>query len=70
MYNALGGAVWATAAVCVGYFLWASISKVEHWAGRASLVLIAAAILAYALYWVYLAAMRPDRRRPEGGRRG
>ena len=42
LYNALGGAVWATAAVSIGYFLWASISLVEHWVGRASLLLIAA----------------------------
>src|SRR5918997_3440729 len=52
-YNALGGAVWATAAVSIGYFLWASISLVEHWVGRASLLLIAALALALLLRWVY-----------------
>jgi membrane protein DedA with SNARE-associated domain len=68
VYNALGGAAWATVAVSVGYLLWASISTVEHWAGRASLVLAAAIVLACVLYRVYVAAMRPDRRRrPEGG---
>jgi membrane protein DedA with SNARE-associated domain len=53
IYNVLGGAVWATAAVSVGYFLWASISLVEHWVGRASLLLIAVLALALLLRWVY-----------------
>jgi membrane protein DedA with SNARE-associated domain len=53
LYNALGGAVWATAAVSIGYFLWASISLVEHWVGRASLLLIAALAVALLLRWVY-----------------
>jgi hypothetical protein len=35
-YNVLGGTVWASAVVSLGYFLWASISLVEHWVGRAS----------------------------------
>src|SRR5215203_1615827 len=39
IYNALGGAVWATAAVLVGYFLGSSIGLVERWLGRATLVL-------------------------------
>lgn len=53
LYNALGGAVWATAAVSLGYFLWASIELVEHWLGRASLLLIATLALALLLRWVY-----------------
>jgi membrane protein DedA with SNARE-associated domain len=53
LYNALGGTVWATAAVLLGYFLWASISLVEHWVGRASLVLVAALALALLLRWTY-----------------
>ena len=53
LYNALGGAVWATAAVSVGYFLWGSISLVEHWVGRASLLLSAALALALLLSGVY-----------------
>ncbi len=68
LYNVLGGAVWATAAVSLGYFLWASISLVEHWAGRASLVLLAALALALLLRWVYRRATRG--RRPGGGRLG
>jgi len=30
LYNVLGGIVWASAVVSLGYFLWASISLVEH----------------------------------------
>jgi membrane protein DedA with SNARE-associated domain len=53
LYNALGGTLWATAAVTLGYFLWASISLVEHWAGRVSLSLIAVLALALFLRWLY-----------------
>jgi membrane protein DedA with SNARE-associated domain len=58
LYNALGGTVWATAAVSLGYFLWASISLVEHWVGRASLLLVAALVLVLLLRWVYRRATR------------
>lgn len=60
LYNALGGTVWATAAVSLGYFLWASISLVEHWVGRASLVLVAALALVLVLRWAYRRATRGD----------
>lgn len=53
LYTALGGAVWATAAVSVGYFLWGSIRLVKHWVGRASLLLSAALALALLLRGVY-----------------
>jgi undecaprenyl-diphosphatase len=53
LYNVLGGTVWATAAVSLGYFLWASISLVEHWVGRASLLLLSALALALLLRWTY-----------------
>jgi undecaprenyl-diphosphatase len=56
LYNVLGGTVWATAAVSLGYFLWASISLVEHWVGRASLLLVAALALAWLLRWAYRSA--------------
>src|SRR5215213_6873689 len=39
LYNALGGAVWATAAVTVGYLLGGSLGVVERWTGRASALL-------------------------------
>src|SRR3712207_456643 len=42
LYSVLGGVVWATAAVALGYFLWASIGLVEHWIGRVSLLLVVA----------------------------
>jgi membrane protein DedA with SNARE-associated domain len=58
VYNVLGGTVWATAAVSLGYFLWASISLVEHWAGRTSLLLVAALVLALLLRWAYRRATR------------
>jgi membrane protein DedA with SNARE-associated domain len=58
LYNVLGGTVWATAAISLGYFLWASISLVEHWVGRASLILVAALALAWLLRWTYRRATR------------
>src|SRR5215210_3445926 len=39
VYNALGGAVWATAVVLVGYFVGSSIGLVERWTGRAFVLL-------------------------------
>jgi membrane protein DedA with SNARE-associated domain len=53
LYNVLGGTVWASAVVALGYFLWASISQVEHWVGRASLLLLAVLALALLLRWAY-----------------
>jgi membrane protein DedA with SNARE-associated domain len=53
LYNVLGGTVWAAAVVSLGYFLWASISLVEHWVGRASLLLLAVLALALLLRWAY-----------------
>jgi len=53
LYNVLGGTVWASAVVSLGYFLWASISLVEHWIGRASLLLLAVLTLALLLRWAY-----------------
>jgi undecaprenyl-diphosphatase len=67
LYNVLGGTMWATLAVSLGYFLWASISLVEHWVGRASLLLVAALALALLLRWTYRRATRGGR--PGGGPR-
>jgi undecaprenyl-diphosphatase len=61
LYNVLGGTVWAAAVVSLGYFLWASISLVEHWVGRASLLLVAALALALLLRWTYRRATRGGR---------
>jgi membrane protein DedA with SNARE-associated domain len=68
LYNVLGGTVWAAAVVSLGYFLWASISLVEHWVGRASLLLVAALALALLLRWTYRRAARGGQ--PRGGPRG
>jgi membrane protein DedA with SNARE-associated domain len=57
-YNVLGGIVWASVIVSLGYFLWASISLVEHWIGRASLLLLAVLALALLLRWAYRRATR------------
>jgi undecaprenyl-diphosphatase len=56
LYNALGGAVWATAAVLVGYLLGGSLDIVERWLGRATIlvgVLLALAAVLYLFYrWI------------------
>ncbi len=61
LYSVLGGVVWAAAAVALGYFLWASISLVEHWVGRVSLLLVVALVLVVILRWAYRKAMRTKR---------
>ncbi len=53
LYNALGGLVWATAAVVVGYLLGGSLSLVERWLGRATLLLAVLAGLALGSYLAY-----------------
>jgi membrane protein DedA with SNARE-associated domain len=58
LYSVLGGTVWAAAAVSLGYFLWTSISLIEHWIGRVSLLLFAALALALLLRWAYRRATR------------
>jgi len=52
-YNALGGAVWATAVVLAGYFLGSSIGLVERWLGRATLVLTLVLAVVVAFYLAY-----------------
>lgn len=53
LYNALGGAVWATAAVSVGYLLGGSLNLAERWLGRATLVLAVLLALMLACYFAY-----------------
>jgi membrane protein DedA with SNARE-associated domain/membrane-associated phospholipid phosphatase len=53
IYNALGGAVWATAVVLLGYFLGSSIGLVERWLGRATLVLALMLAVVVAFYLSY-----------------
>src|SRR5215212_646160 len=52
-YNALGGALWATAAVMVGYLLGGSLDLLEQWAGRASLLLLGLVGFSLAFYFAY-----------------
>jgi membrane protein DedA with SNARE-associated domain/membrane-associated phospholipid phosphatase/putative flippase GtrA len=62
VYNALGGAVWATVAVLVGYSLGRSLGLVERWTGRASVLLFVLAVLALVLYLAYRWVLRhPER---------
>jgi undecaprenyl-diphosphatase len=53
LYNVLGGAVWATAVVLLGYFLGSSLGLVERWLGRVSILLIGLLIFAIVLYLTY-----------------
>jgi membrane protein DedA with SNARE-associated domain len=53
IYNALGGAVWATAVVLVGYFLGSSLGLVERGLGRATLVLALVVAVAVGFYLAY-----------------
>jgi membrane protein DedA with SNARE-associated domain len=52
-YNALGGAVWATAAILVGYLLGGSLGVAEQWLGKAMLLVGITAALAVVLYLLY-----------------
>ena len=40
IYSVLGGAVWATAVVLVGYFFGQSWGSAQHWSGRVPLLLV------------------------------
>ena len=53
LFNALGGAVWASAAVLAGYLLGGSLALAERWAGRAGILLALAAVTAALLYLLY-----------------
>jgi membrane protein DedA with SNARE-associated domain/membrane-associated phospholipid phosphatase len=53
IYNALGGAVWVTAVVLLGYFLGSSLRLVERWLGRATLVLALVLAVAVGFYLAY-----------------
>src|SRR5919107_1873729 len=52
-YNALGGAVWATAAILVGFLLGGSLDLVVRWAGRTSLLLLVLFGVVLAFYVAY-----------------
>ena len=52
-YSALGGAVWATVVVLVGYFFGESWVSAQHWSGRAPLVLVLILGVALGFYLAY-----------------
>jgi len=52
-YSVLGGAVWATAVVLVGYFFGESWDSAQHWSGRAPLVLVLVIVAALVSYVAY-----------------
>ena len=52
-YSALGGAVWATAVVLVGYFFGESWSSARGWSERAPLLLVLLLGVALGLYLTY-----------------
>jgi membrane protein DedA with SNARE-associated domain len=53
LYSALGGTVWATAVVLVGYFFGQSWSSAQHWSGRAPLLLALLLGVALVFYFTY-----------------
>jgi len=52
-YSVLGGAVWATAVVLVGYFFGQSWRSTQHWSGRAPLLLVLLLGVALGFYLSY-----------------
>lgn len=64
-YNALGGAVWATVSVLVGYLLGGSLDLVEAWMGRATTLLAIMLTVGVVLYllstWVRIHPERLSR---------
>src|SRR5215217_4033378 len=71
LYNALGGAVWATAVVLLGYFLGSSLGLVERWLGRVSILLIGLLVFAIVLYLTYRwVSSHPERLRGTAERLG
>ena len=52
-YSVLGGAVWATAVVLVGYFFGESWDSAQGWSGRAPLVLVLVIVAALVSYLAY-----------------
>jgi membrane protein DedA with SNARE-associated domain len=52
-YSALGGAVWATAVVLLGYFFGQSWTSAHHWSGRVPLLLALLLGVALVFYLAY-----------------
>jgi membrane protein DedA with SNARE-associated domain len=54
LYSVLGGAVWATTVVLVGYFFGQSWGSAQHWSGHAPLLLAVLFVVALGFYLAYL----------------
>src|SRR5215212_1488751 len=54
LYSVLGGTVWATAVVLVGYFFGESWGSAQHWSGHAPLLLAVLFVVALGFYLAYL----------------
>jgi membrane protein DedA with SNARE-associated domain len=52
-YSDLGGAVWATAVVLVGYFFGESWGSAQSWSGRAPHLLVLLLGVALGFYFAY-----------------
>ena len=52
-YSVLGGTVWATAIVLVGYFFGQSWGATQHWSERSPLVLVCLLLVAPSAYFAY-----------------
>ena len=51
VFNALGGVLWGTACVLLGYFAAHSISRVTHYLGLTSAAIVA--LIVVALLWAW-----------------
>jgi membrane protein DedA with SNARE-associated domain len=51
VFNALGGVLWGTACVLLGYFAAHSISRVTHYLGLTSGVIVALIVVGMAWAW-------------------
>jgi membrane protein DedA with SNARE-associated domain len=52
-YSVLGGAVWATAVVLLGYFFGQSWGATQHWSERSPLLLVLLLLVAPGVYFAY-----------------
>jgi membrane protein DedA with SNARE-associated domain len=58
LYSALGGIVWATVVVLIGYFFGQSWTREHHWTGRGPLLLVLLLTAALSLYFAYRWVLR------------
>jgi membrane protein DedA with SNARE-associated domain len=58
LYSALGGIVWATVVVLIGYFFGQGWAREHHWTGRGPLLLVLLLIAALSLYFAYRWVLR------------